>query len=236
MASSAVSTAFRFTRRSSARLAAVALALVFALGGWRARSCGQAQRSDDGLPFYRTADFTAEWISPGEPRYADIPTIAPFSFTDQQGTVVSNETLRGKIYVASFFFTQCKELCPRMAVNLRQVQNAFRTDDAVVLVSHTVMPSVDDVETLRTYAERNGVRPGKWHLVTGNQETIYGLARRSYFVEKRLGVAKKSNELLHTENMVLVDRHGRIRGIYNATVALDADRLIEEIRELEREP
>ena len=234
MASSAASTAFRFTKKSSAVLV---LFSACALLGWcaRAKTGAAPGLSPDGLPYYSTADFTAEWIAPSDARYASIHTIAPFSFVDQQGAVVSNETLKGKIYVASFFFTDCQGVCPKMQANLRQVQHAFRDDDAVALVSHTVMPSVDSVETLRAYAERNGVRPGKWHLVTGEKEEIYALARRSYFVEKRLGVGKKSNEFLHTENMVLVDRHGRIRGIYNGTVALDAERIIEQIRELERE-
>lgn len=234
MASSAASTASPSTKRSRRLLALGALACAAGvLLVWRG-----AHRGGDvtGLPFYETADFTAEWIAPAEPRYRSIHTIAPFSLVDQEGVVVSNETLRRKIYVANFFFTRCQDVCPRMAVGLRKVQSAFRDDAAVVLVSHTVMPSVDSVETLRAYGAQNGVLPGKWHLVTGDKEVVYGLARRSYFVEKRLGVDKKSNELLHTENMVLVDRHGRIRGIYNATVILDAERLIEDIRALEPEP
>jgi protein SCO1 len=233
MASSAASTASRSTRRSRlGAIGAIGCAAVALLASRGAHHGGGVI----GLPFYETADFTAEWIAPTEPRYRSIHTIAPFSLVDQEGAVVSSESLRGKIYVANFFFTRCQDVCPRMAVGLRKVQSAFRDDAAVVLVSHSVMPSVDSVETLRAYGAQNGVRPGKWHLVTGEKEVIYGLARRSYFVEKRLGVDKKPNELLHTENMVLVDRHGRIRGIYNATVALDAERLIEDIRALAPEP
>jgi protein SCO1/2 len=97
------------------------------------------------------------------------------------------------------------------------------------------MPEKDSQDVLRSYAADNGVVAGKWHLLTGDKESIYSLARRSYFAEKQLGFRKDSGEFLHTENMLLIDRHGRIRGIYNATLPVDADRAIEDIHQLKHE-
>jgi len=75
----------------------------------------------------------------------------------------------------------------------------------------------------------------KWHLVTGDQATLYTLARTSYFAEKRLGLSKTANEFLHTENMLLIDRHGHIRGVYNATLPAEASRVIADIKLLQAE-
>ena len=187
------------------------------------------------LPFYSSEDFTAEWMEPSDPRLPKLHRIAPFSLRNQAGELVTNATLQGKIYVANFFFTGCQGICPKMATNLRRVQNAFISDDEVLLVSHSVMPEKDSQDVLRSYAADNGVVAGKWHLLTGDKESIYSLARRSYFAEKQLGFRKDNGEFLHTENMLLIDRHGRIRGIYNATLSVDADRAIEDIHQLKHE-
>lgn len=227
MASSAALTVSRSIRGS-----ALALALALACG-----SCARTQaaplpapQDTSGLPFYATADLTAEWAEPGSARERSVHRIAPFALRSQDGATVTHETLRGKIYVANFFFTSCQGICPKMLKNLRAIQDAFAEDGDVALVSHTVMPSVDSQQVLQAYAAANGIRSGKWHLLTGPKETIYDLARRSYFAEKRLGYAKGDSEFLHTENMLLIDRQGRIRGVYNATLPIEAERVIEDIR------
>lgn len=240
MESSAARTAFRYTRSSLLLLAMVLVGLCL-LRPRSSRARASEPRALPGaaaslIPFYSTADFTAEWIAPSDPRFARIHKIAPFALRNQEGEAVSDETLRGKVYVATFFFSSCTSLCPKMLANLRKIQRTFREDPAVALVSHSVMPSVDSEAVLRKYAHQNGIERGKWHLLTGDHDVIYGLARHSYFAEKRQGLTKKNSELLHTENLVLVDRAGRIRGIYNATLPAEVDRVIAEITTLLGEP
>jgi protein SCO1/2 len=186
------------------------------------------------LPHYSTADFTAEWLdSPEEVRHAH--RIAPFSFIDQDGNVVSNESLRGKIYVANFFFSTCRTICPRMAGTFLRLQKVFASNPDVVLVSHTVDPATDTQEQLQRYAKSLGVQSGKWHLLTGDRDAIYTLARKSYFAEKNLGIPAKADEFLHTENVLLVDKEGHIRGVYNGTLPIEASRIVEDVRLLEAE-
>jgi protein SCO1/2 len=188
------------------------------------------------LPFYSSEDFTAEWMEPSDPRLPKLHRIAPFSLRNQAGELVTNATLQGKIYVDELLFH-------RLSGHLSQDGNQpaagpelpFISDEEVLLVSHSVMPEKDSQDVLRSYAADNGVVAGKWHLLTGDKESIYSLARRSYFAEKQLGFRKDSGEFLHTENMLLIDRHGRIRGIYNATLPVDADRAIEDIHQLKHE-
>ncbi|WP_299459712.1 SCO family protein [uncultured Microscilla sp.] len=184
------------------------------------------------LPFYNKSDFTPEWIKKEEPKYQKIHTIAPFRFTNQDSEAVTNETLRGKIYVANFFFTTCGSVCPRMTENLRMIQEAFDASDDVRLVSHTVMPWVDSLPRLRRFVKRKNIDTKMWHLVTGKKEEIYTLARQSYFAEEKPGFAKDANEFLHTEHVILVDKKGRIRGVYNGMVQLEVKRLVQDIKTL----
>ena len=53
--------------------------------------------------------------------------------------------------------------------------------------------------------------------------------------ENENGFKKGTADFLHTENLVLVDRHGRIRGVYNGSLQLEVDNLIRDIKLLERE-
>ncbi len=115
------------------------------------------------------------------------------------------------------------------------LQDAFKNDDEVLLLSHSVTPQKDTVVVLKKYAEAHNVQSVKWHLVTGNRNEIYDLGRKSYFVEEDLGLKKNAEEFLHTENFILVDKHKHIRGIYNGLNKTSIQQLIADIKTLKRE-
>ena len=201
-------------------------------------ACGKASSSETEqlvLPIYNTPDFTPSWIDEDVPDNQKIHTIPDFSFYNQLGKEISQETFRDKIYVADFFFTTCPGICPKLTKNMGMLQNAFKDDQEVLLLSHTVTPWIDSIPRLRAYAEDQGIMPDKWHLVTGEQDAIYQIARLSYFAEMEVGMDKSVEEFLHTENFILVDKQKRIRGVYNGTLPLEVKKLIEDIRVLKRE-
>jgi protein SCO1/2 len=192
---------------------------------WAVAGCSP---ETDPLPYYRAADLTPEWLSPASAELQSVHRVPDFTFVDQDGTVVSNGDLDGTVYVANFFFTSCSQICPTMRSNLARVQDAFLHDDGVRLISHSVAPEVDSVSVLSAYARANGIRSGKWHLVTGPFGEIQSLARLGYFVDldDQTGFDR---EVIHTETLVLVDERGHIRGVYTGTLAYDVERLIEDI-------
>jgi protein SCO1/2 len=198
-------------------------------------SCNAKQEVDKSLPFYNTPDFTPQWIAATEAAYNKVHTISPFALQDQNGRTVTNKDVAGKIYVANFFFTTCGSICPKMTHNLKKVQDVFAQEKEVMLVSHTVLPEVDDVKRLKGYEERMHIDGNRWLLLTGDKEVLYTLARKSYFADEAIGFEKASNDFLHTENAVLIDKKGRIRGVYNATLELEINKLIEHIRLLQQE-
>ena len=181
------------------------------------------------MPYYNSAEFTPEWISDDDLRARAIHRIDTFTFRDQSNNLISNKDFDGKIYISNFFFTTCPGICPQMTANMAILQDTYKDDDRIKLISHTVTPWIDTVEQLRRYAKEYDVIPDKWHLVTGSKEAIYDLARNSYFAEKEIGVQLSSDDFLHTENFLLVDSKRHIRGIYNGTISSEIDRLTDDI-------
>lgn len=188
------------------------------------------------LPYYNTPDFTPLFFgNRGDAAQEISHTISPFAFTDQAGKCITEQDVDGKIHVANFIFTSCGSICPVMTKHLKLVQDAFRNDTSIVLLSYSVTPWIDDVNRLKKFAVAKGIDSPNWHLLTGNKGAIYTLARQAYFAEEDLGFTKDSTEFLHTEHVLLIDKTRRIRGIYNGTLQLEAEQLVKDIRQLEKE-
>jgi protein SCO1 len=187
------------------------------------------------LPYYNTPDFTPLWLSESEVKSKNIHTIADFKFTNQDGKTVNKETFDGSIYAANFFFTTCPGICPTMTRNLLKLQEAFIADSDVKLISYSVMPWVDSTANLKNYEKTFNIRNDKWQLVTGKTSEIYELARKSYFAEEEAGYNADSTEFLHTEHVLLIDKKGHIRGVYNGTLLLEIERMIEDVKLLKKE-
>lgn len=207
------------------RLAAICIACTYA--------CSQTRTEE--LPYFNTPDFTPLWMSTADATGKRIHTIPPFSFTDQNGKTITQKDVDGKVYVADFFFTKCTGICPKMTTNMSKVSKAFMNDEEVAILSHSVTPEADSVGVLKRYAQTKNIVNANWHLLTGNKQSIYSIARKGYFADESLGFNKDTSEFLHTENFVLVDKHGRIRGVYNGTIELEVDRLIKHIAILKNE-
>ena len=142
--------------------------------------------------------------------------IADFKFTNQNGKTITQEDYKDKIYVAEFFFTTCPTICPIMTENMVWLQDKIKDMPDVLLLSHTVTPDIDSVPVLKKYALEKGVLDNKWNLVTGNKKDIYYIARKSYLAVET-GKPEELYDMVHTENFVLVDKRGRIRGFYDGT-------------------
>lgn len=193
------------------------------------------KKPTDRLPFFNTPDFMPVWLNPGDTGYTNIHSIPPFRFLNQLNMPVSNRNTAGKIYVANFFFTSCPTLCPKTMANLALVQQVFESDTNVLILSHSVTPIKDSVPILRQYAVRHHIDGKRWWLLTGDHDLLYSVARKGYFADSAAGYEKASDQLLHSENLILVDKYGRIRGVYNGTLPFEVNRLIRHIKLLEVE-
>lgn len=187
------------------------------------------------LPYYSDGTFTPHWLTPNSAEEEKFHQIPDFKLVNQLGDTISQKTFKDKIYITDFFFTSCPGICLKMTGNMLKIQEAFKDDPEVLLLSHSVTPTLDSVEVLRAYAEKNGIVAEKWHLVTGEKHEIYDLGRNQYFVENNFGIPKDINDFLHTENFLLIDKNRHIRGIYNGLNSASIAQLITDIRTLKRQ-
>lgn len=187
------------------------------------------------LPFYKDASFTPYWLAVDSKELNNFHKIPGFSLVNQEGKTITEKTFENKIYITDFFFTTCPGICPKMTKNMSELQTAFKNDDDVLLLSHSVTPEKDSVSVLKGYGLAQNINPNKWHLVTGDRKQIYDLGRKAYFVEEDLGEQKTEDDFLHTENFVLIDKNRNIRGIYNGLNKTSVQQLIADVKTLQQE-
>lgn len=162
--------------------------------------------------------------------------IAPFELTDQDGDAFASDRLRGKVWIASFAFTSCVSICPMLTSQMANLQRRLESHgDRVHFVTITVDPEVDTPERLRAYAEQHHADLSRWSFLTGEPAQVRATLQRVFFVpigERR--DVEGGYDILHTGQLMLVDRNGQMRGLYPTdaesleTLERDVGRLLEE--------
>jgi protein SCO1/2 len=171
-----------------------------------------------------------EAIAEGDTIYHTIPA---FSFLNQEGKNISDKDLEGKIYVANFFFATCPTICPKMNYNVKGLTEKYLMDEQVKFLSFTVDPEKDSVQALAAYAKQMGADNHNWWFLTGNKDSIYSLARNGFLVPAAGG--KTAADFFHSQDLLLIDKDKRIRGIYDGLDESDVKKLNDEIEVLEME-
>ncbi len=156
--------------------------------------------------------------------------VKAFSFPDAEGNPVTDKEFDGSVYVADFFFTKCTSICPKMSTQLTRIQEYFKDNDQVKILSHSVDPDYDKGNVLSGYAQKYNATSDKWYFVTGDAEEIYTKARKDYYIIA--GEEDSDEGFVHSEKLVLIDKDKQIRGFYDGTNKEDVDRLIIEIQVL----
>jgi len=186
---------------------------------------------------------TAEGI-----RFDTIPyTVEPWKFTSHLNKTLLSDSLKGKIYLASFFFTRCPSICPSMNFQIRQFQERFGGFDQFRILSFTVDPEYDSPDVLKAYARRMNANSELWYFLTGEKDQLYRTA--SHYLQSAQEDSTAEGGFLHTEQLVLVDWEGHIRsriddngnliGSYNALDPIEMKDLSSDLKvliaEFERE-
>ena len=182
--------------------------------------------------------FTMSQLIPGfgKSKLEPIGRVLPFSFTNQDGKKMTEKDVAGKIFVAEYFFTTCKSICPIMHANMKIVYEKFKNEKDFLIVSHTSDPATDSASRLRKYADSLNVDTQKWIFLTGTKDSLYKQARYSYKIDDPHN-NPLSNEVdfIHSQFFSLVDKNGVVRNIYEGNVRNDVEKMIEEIEVLLKE-
>jgi protein SCO1/2 len=160
-------------------------------------------------------------------------TVPGFQLINQNGQPFGSAQLSGKIWIADFVYTTCPGPCPMISGRMSELQRPLAKTD-VHLVSFSVDPEKDTPEVLRGYAEKLQAEPGRWDFLTGAKSAIYKLSHDGF----KLAVSDGSDPQgipVHSTRIVLVDRHGQIRGYYDATEPEAITKLLADTNHLLRE-
>ncbi|KFD39020.1 SCO family protein [Schleiferia thermophila] len=191
-------------------LTSILLVIVYYIGG-------RILKEPERLPIYNPADINPELVDSSLRRIGRNFTTGDFTAVNHLGDTITSKTLAGKIRVVNFFFTTCPSICIDMTRELKSVQEAYKDNPHIIILSHTVTPAIDSVPVLRRYAELHGLDSRIWWLLWADEAEIQRLARKVYFAVKSGPSDDDDHGFIHTENVVLVDTKGRLRGFYDGT-------------------
>ena len=148
--------------------------------------------------------------------------LANFTFTNQEGKLVSLDSLKGKIIIADFFFTHCPTICPGLTRNMKRMAESIhngkrvgdKTNKQVHFLSFSIDPERDSVERLKYWADKFQIDPEKWWLLTGDKKAIYDMVIEEMKVGLVDGKGVDTN-FIHSDRFVLIDSNRHIRGYYS---------------------
>lgn len=171
----------------------------------------------------------SKWIK----RNDTISVVQPFSFVNQDGQAVTDKDVLGKVYVAEYFFTTCKGICPRLNTNMKQVYEAYKDREDFLILSHTCQPEIDSVPVLKKYADSMKVDTRRWIFLTGRKDSLYTMARRSYTIDDPVNNLKSiDDDFLHTQFWALVDREGNVKKVYDGLKESEVKALIRKLKRM----
>lgn len=183
-------------------------------------------RSNETLPIY------GDRFLPPDQTDTVYHTVGDFSLTDQKGNVFTQDTVKGKIRIANFFFARCQGTCPKMNSNLLMVYDKYKNSPDIVFISHTVDPTNDSAEVLDTYASQIDAKYKRWYFVTGKYDDIAEVENQ-YLLPKADGIS--TDQISHSQYIILVDDKDRVRGAYDGLNINQVLRLRDDIKLLVNE-
>jgi len=170
-----------------------------------------------------------------KPELEKLGSLGGFALTDQEGRAYGSSELRGQIWVASFFFTRCPTVCPRLIAALRDLQQkAKASSTALRIVSFSVDAEHDTPAVLKEYAKQQQADLGSWSFLTGNAELIQKTAVEGFKLatEGRADAGSDHFGILHGSHLVLVDPELTLRGYYRSEEPEARAKLLEDARAL----
>lgn len=184
--------------------------------------------------FYLTMSFMIPGF--GKSRLPPIGKVNPFTFINQDGNKVTEQDVKGKVFVAEYFFTTCKGICPIMNGNMQKVYNTFKDEKDFLILSHTSDPKNDSAQALKNYADSLNVDTKKWIFLTGDKAGLYKQARYSYKIDDpKNNPLDTEEDFIHSQYFALVNKKGEVKNIYDGRFMEEVDKMMKEIDVLLKE-
>lgn len=213
------------------RLLHINVCLVFGLA--LLQSCkGDEPTSEFVLPFLGPKDLDYKMVDGVEVADTVYHTIAPFVFFNQDSTRVSSTSLEGKIWISDFFFTHCPTICPPMTSQMKSLNASLKDmEDEIYFLSFSIDPKRDTPSRLREYRKMYDIKAKNWLFFTGDEAETHQLGIESFLVHAGQDPSVAGG-YAHGDIFTLVDREGRVRGVYHGTEVEEVKQLEKDVRKL----
>lgn len=181
------------------------------------------------LPYYTQDDFTPVWQDELSSKTV-LAKIPKFQMKNQEDHLVTEKSFDGKITVLNFFYASCGSICPMLMERMKTVNQKLNSLKNVGMASITITPTLDTPEKLTSYARKRKLNLERWSLLTGAGAEVRKIEEA--FKANKDVPGKQPGEVVHSENIYLLDRENRVRGIYNASSAADLELLVQDVQSL----
>ena len=181
------------------------------------------------LPTYLPDRVDSTRVGGGWQRDTVFHQISAYQLLASTGRLISSQELSKGMYIAQFFADD--DASPKVARQLLRVQEKFRHEPQVKLVTFVLNDDVANPARLSKLAEQYGTIAGKWFFLAGPADTLQQLTQREFRLTsdpKRLPGAQYTANI-PAGRLLLIDNQHRVRGIYDGTDGREIDRLLTEV-------
>lgn len=157
--------------------------------------------------------------------------VPEFKYLNQDSIMITSESMKGKVWVADFFFSYCPTICPPMTAQMTRLNMETQDlKDHVQFLSFSIDPDRDTPTRLREYRKLYDIETSNWYFFTGDEEATHLLAKSFFNGAERDEDA--DGGFGHTDYFAIVDTEGFVRGIYQGTNPEQVDLLQTDLRNL----
>ena len=184
------------------------------------------------LPIVGNYDVEYDTIDGKEVTDTIYPKIPNFTYLNQDSMQITSSAMKGKVWIADFFFTSCPSICPKMTSQMKRL--AILTKDLkkhIQFISFSINPTYDRPSKLRAYRKHYGVTAKNWQFLTGDEEATHALGVDYFQVFANKDI-ESAGGYAHSPAFVLVDKEGYVRGVYIGTDTKQVDLLQKDVRKL----
>jgi protein SCO1/2 len=195
-------------------------------------SCNQSEKKVRVLPYVGNFDIVYSMVNGKEVADTVYPKMIDFSYFNQDSLVVKSADMKGKIWIADFFFTSCPTICPKMTEQMKRLNGMTKDiNEHIQYISFSINPKYDTPEQLRKYIQVHKIKAKNWQFFTGNEARTHDLGINNFQIFAGQD-ASAAGGYAHTGAFALVDKEGYVRGVYLGTDPKEVNKLELDLRKL----
>ena len=195
-------------------------------------SCNQSEKKVRVLPYVGNFDIVYSMVNGKEVADTVYPKMIDFSYFNQDSLVVKSSDMKGKIWIADFFFTSCPTICPKMTEQMKRLNGMTKDiNEHIQYMSFSINPKYDTPEQLRKYIQVHKIKAKNWQFFTGNEARTHDLGINNFQIFAGQD-ASAAGGYAHTGAFALVDKEGYVRGVYLGTDPKEVNKLEIDLRKL----